>query len=254
MSLRAPFSFQLYSARKFPPIAENLATVAGLGYTAVEPYGGLFADISGLQAGLSKHNLTAPTAHVGLADLTGNFDETAAKLKDLGIGTAIVPAVPREEREQDVAGWKALGATLAGLTDKLAAKNIGCAWHNHAFEFVKLEDGSYPIEHILGDSLSWQVDVAWIVQGGASPAEWMERYTGRVISIHIKDIAPEGQCVDEDGWADVGEGTMDWDDLYKRSVDAGAQVIVAEHDNPNDYVRFATRSIVAMKNLAAKYA
>ena len=254
MTVKAPFSFQLYSARNFPPLTDTLSTVAGLGYTAVEPYSGLFGDIGALQAGLADNKLSAPTAHVGLGDLTDDFDTMAAKIADLGIETAIVPAVPHDQWVQDTAGWQALGATLAGLADKLAAKNIGFAWHNHAFEFARLADGSFPIEHILGEGLNWQVDIAWAVKGQADPAEWLERYAGRIIAFHIKDIAPEGECADEDGWADVGHGVMDWDSLYKKAVEAGAQVIVAEHDNPSDYLRFAGRSIVTMKTLASKYA
>lgn len=60
----------------------------------------------------------------------------------------------------------------------------------------------------------------------------------------MKDIAPEGECEDEDGWADVGTGTMDW----KAIMDAvrtrtNTRFFVMEHDKPNDHERFARRSI-----------
>ena len=45
--------------------------------------------------------------------------------------------------------------------------------------------------------------MAWIVRGGADPFEWIKRYADRIASVHIKDIAPAGECEDEDGWADV---------------------------------------------------
>lgn len=250
MSLTAPFSFQLYSARKYPPLNEQLQFLADLGYTNVEPYRQLFDDIGTLKADLEANGLSALTAHVGLHDLETNLDDVVAKVKDLGVQTVVAPAVPHGEREKDLAGWKAVGRQLEIIAEELSDKDLDFAWHNHAFEFVRLEDGSYPIEHILGDTLGWEVDVAWIACGNADPIEWMERYSGRVVAAHIKDLAPKGECADEDGWADVGQGTMDWPALWNAAVNAGAQIMIAEHDNPNDYKRFARRSIDAMKRLA----
>ena len=44
----------------------------------------------------------------------------------------------------------------------------------------------------------------------ADPIAEVGSYAGRVKAVHIKDIAPPGECADEDGWADVGHGTLDW--------------------------------------------
>ena len=43
-------SFQLYSARKFPPVAAQLEALAAIGYDAVEPYGGAYqGDVGGFR-------------------------------------------------------------------------------------------------------------------------------------------------------------------------------------------------------------
>ena len=74
------------------------------------------------------------------------------------------------------------------------------------------ETGKLPLEIILdtAPALIWECDVAWVVRGHHDPVAWMQRYADRVTAIHVKDIAPAGECVDEDGWADVGHGTIDW--------------------------------------------
>ena len=80
----------------------------------------------------------------------------------------------------------------------------------------------------------------------------MQRYADRVTAIHVKDIAPEGECVDEDGWADVGHGIIDWKaimDFVKAKTKA--ELFVMEHDNPNDVERFARRSIDYCQSLEA---
>ena len=47
----------------------------------------------------------------------------------------------------------------------------------------------------------------------ADPIAELKRYAGRIEAVHVKDIAPAGQCVDEDGWADPGFGVLDWSTL-----------------------------------------
>jgi sugar phosphate isomerase/epimerase len=60
----------------------------------------------------------------------------------------------------------------------------------------------------------------------------MQRYRDRIVSAHVKDIAPKGQNEDQDGWADVGSGVLDWRDLWQAVRAAGARWMVIEHDQP----------------------
>ena len=54
-------------------------------------------------------------------------------------------------------------------------------------------------------------------------------------------IAPVGQSLEQDGWADVGAGTIDWRRLVP-ALSATDAIMVVEHDNPSDWERFARRS------------
>ncbi len=60
----------------------------------------------------------------------------------------------------------------------------------------------------------------------------------------MKDVAPSGVNADEDGWADVGKGSIDWKRLIPHFN--GVEVFVVEHDNPNDFERFARQSRAAV--------
>jgi sugar phosphate isomerase/epimerase len=237
-------SFQLYSARKFPPLDSQLALLAKLGFKNVEPYGGLFAEPEALKAALKKHKLKTPTAHVGIERLRSDVKAVVKIAEEFGIKEVIVPAVPTEERTADAAGWKKLGKELAGYRKKLAAKGIGLAWHNHDFEFAKLPDGSYPLDHIFkaAPGLHWQADIGWIEWVGESAADWITKYKDRVIAVHVKDLAPKGKNLDEDGQADVGHGVLDWKKLVPAIKRRSIKYVALEHDNPNDFARFARRS------------
>jgi sugar phosphate isomerase/epimerase len=92
--------------------------------------------------------------------------------------------------------------------------------------------------------IEWECDVAWVVRGKADPLGWFDRYGSRITAVHVKDIAPAGESLDEDGWADIGHGVLDWDNLIgKVQARTSAEYFVAEHDKPADPLRFATRSI-----------
>lgn len=237
-------SFQLYSARKFPTLDTQLAELSRLGYRNVEPYGGLFQNPDELKAALAKYKLATPTAHIGIERLRSDVEGVAKIAKDFGIKLLIVPAVPQEERSATADGWKKLGAELQGYQKKLAAHGIGLAWHNHSFEFAKLADGTYPLDHIFAAApdLQWQADIGWIEWAGESAPKWIDKYKDRVSALHIKDLASKGENADEDNQADVGHGVLDWKGLMPAINAPGVKYLVIEHDNPNDFKRFARRS------------
>ena len=100
-----------------------------------------------------------------------------------------------------------------------------------------------------GPDLEWEADLAWVIKGGADPLEWVKTFGKRLTSVHVKDIAPEGENDDEDGWADVGDGTVDWKALMAAVRSTPCKYFVMEHDNPKDAKRFAERSIAAASKL-----
>lgn len=247
------YSFQLYGARNFPPVTDFLPRLKELGYAEVEGFGGLYGDAEGLAAAMKSAGLTMPTAHFGL-DMLRDTDASMKTAETLGIKTLFCPAIGPDERAQPEAGWKKLAATLAELQEKYSAAGFGFGWHNHAFEFVPTETGRLPMEIILDEApnLVWECDVAWVVKGNHDPIAWMQRYADRVVAIHVKDIAPAGDCEDEDGWADVGHGVIDWKTIMKFvRENTKATNFVMEHDNPNDVDRMASRSIAYCKSLEA---
>ncbi|MBI1773889.1 MAG: sugar phosphate isomerase/epimerase [Proteobacteria bacterium] len=243
-------SFQLYSARFLEPLEKQVELLAGLGFRLVEPYGGLLAAPDRLKQALDRHDLKAKSAHVGLDRLRKDAPGTARICRGLGIELVIVPAPPAGEREKDTAGWRALGRELVEIGKAVAAEGMRFGWHNHDFEFRATADGSRPIDLILGEApdLLWEPDIAWIIRGGADPLAALQKYAGRIPACHVKDIAPPGQAVDEDGWADVGHGTLDWSRLVPAMHKAGVTLFVLEHDKPSDVARFARRSLATIKS------
>ncbi|UCI08973.1 sugar phosphate isomerase/epimerase family protein [Mesorhizobium sp. B1-1-8] len=245
------WSFQLYSARNFLPWEGVLKTLGELGYGQVEGFGGVYADPKAFRAELDKNGLAMPTGHFSIEALEKDFGGVRKTADALGITLLICPYLMPDSRPSDAAGWRDFGERLAKVGDTAKNAGYGFAWHNHDFEFKALADGSLPQDHILSAApdIGWEMDVAWVIRGGADPLPWIEKHGKRIVAVHVKDIAKPGEGLDEDGWSDVGHGTIDWPGLIEAfRANSAAKYFVMEQDNPNDVGRFARRSIAAAKS------
>lgn len=243
------FSYQLYSSRKFPPLADTLTMLADLGYASVEGYGALFpddADLGALRADLDATRLTMPTVHIGVDVIRDRPARAIEIARAVGAEAVFGPHLAPHERPTSAEGWVAFGTAFAEAAKPLQDVGLLVGWHNHDFEFRPVE-GSIPLDLFLSasDTIAVELDVAWCVKAGADPLEWIAAWGDRIVAAHVKDIAPSGMALDEDGWADVGQGTLDWPALMAALRQTPCRWFIAEHDNPSDHRRFATRSLAA---------
>jgi sugar phosphate isomerase/epimerase len=245
----ADFSYQLYSSRNFGSLNQTLKLVAECGYTQVEGFGGIYEDIELLQRSVEAHGLSMPTGHFSLDFVEQTPQKTLDIAKRMQMSAVLVPHIAAEHRPTDSTGWAAFGARLAKASQPFLDAGLSFGWHNHDFEFALLDGSDKPLDLILGgsDDLVLEFDLAWAAVANEDPVSWIQKYQNRLVSVHVKDIAPKGDCLDEDGWADVGHGILNWPLIMAAVRATNCQYFVMEHDNPNDDARFAARSIVAAK-------
>ncbi len=240
-------SFQLYSARSFQPWRQVLIHLASCGYAEVEGFGdpAIYGDPERFRGLLQQNGLTMPTGHLfPLASLETGRKKLLHAMRTLGVHALYCPYVPPEEQPTSAAGWKAWGKRLAATAEWLRGEGIAFGWHNHDFEFVKLKDGSFPIERIFegGPLLDWECDLAWVAFARQNPVKWLRDYGDRITAVHLKDNAPKGSHLDESGQTDVGAGTLKWPQIFAAIRHTRCRHLVVEHDNPKDFKTFAKRS------------
>ena len=139
---------------------------------------------------------------------------------------------------------------------KEAAKKIAAAgkllmYHNHNVEFQRF-GGKLVIDTLLEsfapDELGFTLDTYWVHMGGADVCAWMEKLSGRIPCIHLKDMAVSGW---EPIMAPVGEGNLDFDKIIKTAERCGTKHLLVEQDtcigSPFDCLE------TSFKNLQGKY-
>ena len=240
-------SYQLYSSRNWG-MDETFAMLAGLGIKEVEGFGPYFEDPARTKALLEKYDMRMPTGHFALDFVESSPVDAIAAAKMLGIEVVVIPFLAADSRPTTAAGWKEFAQRLAKAGEPIVAAGLGFAWHNHDFELVPVE-GVMPLDLIAGASadIKIELDLAWVKVSGEDPVEWLKRLSGRIVATHVKDIAPEGENTDEDGWSDVGHGIMDWEAIKPAMDAAGVDRYILEHDNPSDHERMARRSLASVQ-------
>lgn len=245
-------SFQLYSSRNTPKQSDFLSHLAALGYSHVEGFGGVYDDPEGFATAMTKSGLSMQSGHFSVEQLEGDIESVFATASTLGIKMIFAPYLQEQDRPTNAAQWREFAARLAAIGKNVNAAGYKFGWHNHDFEFVEIETGELPMDILLENApdLMWEADLAWVARAGKSPLDFLIKYASRILAVHVKDIAVTGENSDEDGWADVGTGTLDWTMLIQTQRQLAPQALcVMEHDNPSDIERFARVSINNYKAL-----
>ena len=72
-----------------------------------------------------------------------------------------------------------------------------------------------------------ELDLYWITYAGADPLAYFEQYPGRFPLCHVKDMTAGREMVA------VGEGSIDFAQLFAHGDQAGLRHYIVEHDNPD---------------------
>ena len=244
-------SFQLYSARNFPPLEAQLEALAAIGFDAVEPFRGAFGDdAAGFRRKIDAVGLACPTAHLPVDLLLADRPAFIGIAETLGLEAAVLPYLTEDQRPKDAAGWTALAAKLTEHAAALAEAGLKLGWHTHAFEYEKLADGTRPIDALIAaPGVYYEPDIGWIARSGSDIRTELEKFPGKIVAFHVKDTAPAG-VTEDDGWTDVGAGTVDWKGIWPSIARSGCDLLVLENDNPSDWRGFAAHSHTFLSGLA----
>lgn len=242
---------QLYTVREraAADFVATLGEVAGIGYRAVELAGTHGLAATEVRAVMDRLGLRAMGAHLPFERFAADAAATVAEAVALGCEVAVVPSVPAARRGGDAAAVRELAATLNGFGERCRVAGLAFAYHNHDFELAPLADdaGRTMLDVLIAETdpalVGFEVDVFWVAAAGHDPVALLERLTGRVPVVHLKDRAAGPEQAD----APVGAGTFAWGPILAAAEAAGAGWYVVEQDHPQDAMADVATSL---RNLA----
>jgi sugar phosphate isomerase/epimerase len=184
----------------------------------------------------------------------------AADAKGLGVKYLVVSYLMPGERSQPGFFDKFADAmNKAGETVKQAGLQL--CYHNHGFEFEKGDDGKTVLETLMTrfdrSGVKLEMDVFWVSVTGADPAALLQKYSGRVALVHLKDKAAGVPTETNEGkvapttFKEIGNGSLDFRAILKTADAAGVEHYFVEQDHtPGDPVASLKTSFEHLQQLA----
>ncbi len=233
---------QLYTVRdlfKQNP-AGVLKMLAQAGFTQVE-----FANLEPLP--ISPREFRKIADDVGITFPSSHFNpniffDTPQKAIDIAgeLGAKYVINSWIDEKERTNAGYRDQAEKFNVLGASMRKAGFRYGFHNHEFEFKKMDGEKTGYDLLLQNTdptlVDMELDMYWVVDGGADIIDLLTRYPGRFKLAHIKDRTADGKMVN------VGEGVIDWKTAIAKAKDVGIEYYFVEHDEPPAPVAAAVAS------------
>ncbi len=243
---------QLYSVRDCMEknFFGTLKKVKEIGYDYVEFAGYFNHTAEEVRSMLDELGLICISVHQNPDLFIEEGQKAADYLKTIGAKYSAIPWYGIENYK----GGKFKGTIEKFKTvSKLLADNgIRLTYHNHDFEFNKI-DGEYILEKIyseMGDMIEGEVDTCWVKYAGVDPVEFLLKYKGKMKTLHLKDFicskyasGPVYALIDKDGkdnpksdskndfrFMPVGSGVQDFPAILSAAEEVGIDYVIVEQD------------------------
>lgn len=246
---------QLFSLRKYcqdtAGLRDTMKRVRGIGYTTVQVSGiGQGIEPAAVAEAAEAAGVRIVATHVGWPRFLQDLDAVIAEHQQWRCPHAAIGGLPGDYFT--AAGVDRFLAELKPVAKRLAAAGIDFSYHNHHHELIRY--GGRPwLDQLYTKApaslLKAEIDTYWITAGGGSPEAWIRRCAGRIPLLHLKDM-----CIvagNEQRFAEIGEGNLDWDGILAAAVEAGTEYLLVEQDNcydrdPLESMAISYRNLKAM--------
>lgn len=248
--LGLPIGLQLYSVREFLPkdYAGTLKQLAAIGYQECEAAGFFNHSAAEVKQAMSDAGLRCVSAHYGLAQLKPDLDKILQYGKDLGLSYIICssPMMRDPSRARGLSwnatmeavsldDWKWNADQFNEIGRKMQDAGIQFGYHNHFVEFHQKEGGVRPYDIILANTdpklVTMEMDVGWVVIGGAKPETYLRKYPRRFTQLHVKQFKLEGWKPGEEPVStEMNQGSLDYKSIFAAAKHASIRHIYVEQE------------------------
>lgn len=212
-----------------------LEKIAEIGYKTVE-FGGTFGKSPAeLRQLLDSLGLKPVAGGSAMAQLLENLPRQIEDAKELDKPYLVCYWPWLHSAEQITTDdAKATAERLNQIGEQCKNEGLQFLFHNHDKEFNPTDTGAIPCDILLDETdpnlVNMELDLYWIIKGGADPLDYIERYPGRFPIFHVKDM----DATPEKGFETPGIGIIDFPTIFAKSEQAGAVHFIVERDDAPD--------------------
>lgn len=224
---------QLYTVRAYTQTEKDLdftlGEIAKIGYTTVQVSGiGPSIKAAAVKDLCDKHNLKIVLTHSDANRILYDTEQLMEEHKMMGCKYIGLGSMPEKYRNQE---WIShFSEDYLEAARKIREGGMLFMYHNHDFEFEKVQGKyymDYLTEEFTSDELGFTLDTYWLQAAGADVCQWIERLSGRIPCIHLKDMAMlRRQAV----MAPVLEGNMNFVKILETLKGTGCEYLLVEQD------------------------
>jgi sugar phosphate isomerase/epimerase len=228
------FGLQLYTLRDDLPKDPKgiLKQVASFGYSQIEGYEGdqgMFWNMghTAFKSYLDDLGLYMVSSHCNINE---NFEEKAEQAAEIGMEYLICPWIGPQKSVDD---WKKVVDLFNKCGETCKQNGIGFAYHNHEYTFKEIEGimpQDYLMDNVDPDLVDFELDIYWVVTGGADPVAYLKKYPNRFRLCHVKD-RKKGVGPDErEASCDLGTGSINFPEVLKVASENGMEYYILEQE------------------------
>ena len=247
---KLPVAVQVYSVRDDAEadFKGTMQKIKDMGYDGVELAGLYGMKPEEVRAILDEVGIPCISAHVPYVDLVADMEGMVDAYKTIGCEYIAIPYLTPEYRP-GTPGFAEVIENAKKLGAICKEKGITLLYHNHDFEFEKVEDGRYALDYmyetVSADLLQTELDTCWVKVSGEDPAAYVKKYTNRSPVVHLKDFIGEksdnmykligideneAQSESKFEFRAVGSGKQDFPAILEAALEAGSKWVVVEQD------------------------
>jgi len=233
-TLNKNIGLQLYTLRDAisRDLPGTIASISAIGYTWLEAAGYNDGKFYGLQP--REFKKMADDLGMQLISSHATFEpeqqqQAIEAHATLGVRYLVYPMLPVNKKETKDHFSRA-AAHLNDIGEACRASGLKFGYHNHAFEFVKIDDTTgFDILLELTDSelVCFESDLYWMIYAGSDPLSYFGKYPGRFELWHVKDM----EANPEKDFAPVGTGIIDYKQIFGQKQQAGLAYFFVEQDD-----------------------
>lgn len=226
---------QFYTLRDYIQTLEEFDStcrqVAEMGYQIIQ-ISGTPLPAKEMRKIADQYQLKTVVTHRGFPDFVKDVDEIIEYNRILGSEYCGVGSMPFEYTSS-LETLEDFIRKANAAAEKIREAGMTFAYHNHAFEFIRLE-GETIMERLLKgldpEKTAFIVDTYWLQYGGVNPAAFIRKLGKRAAVLHFKDYAMVPGEFQKQIMAEVGQGNLEWDDILAACDEAGAKWALVEQD------------------------